>query len=83
MSLCPGSAKREAMSDGEFWDYVHHGIEPGTADADLEDLIVPDEIEMAELHLTDPCPECGATRACGYDEIGRPMIHTTPPEVES
>lgn len=73
MSLCPESANRAAMSDGEFWDHVLLGIKPGEGCDEGPDI--PDEIEMAELYLSDPCPECGATGACGYDDLGRPMIH--------
>lgn len=77
MSLCPEAKQRDEMSDAEFWERVGCnilGIDPG---ADYDEM-VPDHIEMAEMHLADPCPECGSRGACGYDDEGRPMIHTTP-----
>lgn len=70
MSLCPESKQRSEMTDAEFWEHV---LQPGQG-PDYE-FDVPDEIQMAELHLTEPCLECGATGACGYDAEGRPMIH--------
>jgi hypothetical protein len=74
VSLCPEAAYRASLTDGEFWSYVL----TGRVDGPDEDPDVPDEIQMAELHLSDPCPECGSRGACGYDAEGRPMIHTTP-----
>lgn len=71
MSLCSEAGLRAAMSDAEFWAHVLH-VDDG---ADYEPD-VPDHIEMAELRLADPCPECGSTGACGYDDMGRPMIHS-------
>lgn len=76
MSLCPEADERAELSDAEFWERVGCnllGYDPGPDD----EPDVPDHIEMAELHLTDPCPECGSQGACGYDDMGRPMIHTT------
>lgn len=74
MSLCPETDERAEMSDAEFWERVGCnllGYDPGP-DCDPEP---PDHIEMAELHLSEPCPECGSRGACGYDTMGRPMIH--------
>ncbi|MEO1063638.1 MAG: hypothetical protein AAFZ07_19655 [Actinomycetota bacterium] len=31
-----------------------------------------------ELDITQRCPVCGATGACGYDEDGLPVIHAIP-----
>ena len=37
--------------------------------------------DALDLGLTaDPCPECGAVGACGWDAEGRPMIHCTEEE---
>jgi hypothetical protein len=33
---------------------------------------------LPEDQPTSTCPQCGATGACGYDQEGRPMIHTNP-----
>lgn len=34
--------------------------------------------DALDLGLTaDPCPECGAVGACGWDDEGRPLIHAT------
>jgi hypothetical protein len=70
VSLCPEAAERAAMSDDEFWEHVLH-----VNDGPDHDPGIPDDIEMAELFLADPCPECGSRGACGYDQEGRPMIH--------
>lgn len=71
---CPEAAKREAMGDSEFWDYVLNGIEPGTLPADGDDDYFW-EPEWDEP--TSACPECGVIGACGYDQEGRPLIHST------
>ena len=65
------------MSDGEFWENVEaarHGMTPEQMRAWEYDP-TPDEIERHEFDL-NPCPLCGAIDACGYDDEGRPMIHT-------
>lgn len=73
MSLCPEPKMRSEMTDAEFWDHVFN--QGQTQDYDEPE---PDEVEMAELHLSDRCPECGSYGACGYDDLGRPLIHTIP-----
>ena len=54
------------------------GCERHDATADLrftyEDAPDPNE---PDIPADQPCPECGAPGACGYDEMGRPMIHAT------
>lgn len=79
--LCPEADERDAMSDSEFWERVGGNLLGYDPVADYEPD-VPDRVEMAELHLSDPCPECGSRGACGWDEQGRPMIHATEAEVE-
>lgn len=63
------------MDDGEFWDYVLNGVDPGATSQEedaLENLWFDDEdVQRA------PCPECGATGACGYDDQGRALIHAS------
>lgn len=70
MSVCPEAAKRAAMSDDEFWEYVFHGDRP-------EDVDEPDPNEPWDsgVETTDPCPECGERSACAYDSEGRALIH--------
>lgn len=75
MSLCPEAAERAAMSDGEFWERV--GCNLGCSPGPDYEPDVPDHIQMADLRLSDPCPECGSRGACDYDAEGRPMIHAT------
>ena len=80
--LCPEWAKRAAMPDAEFWDYVFNRDE----DARLEQLIgwEPWEPEWDDttdaavlIGTANPCPVCGCLTTCGYDTEGRPFIHTT------
>lgn len=54
------------MTDEEFWDdvYPQSEYEPVGPDMDCIGIDSP-----------TPCPECGSTVACGYDELGRPMNH--------
>lgn len=64
--------------DVDPWHFNLPGYSTAPVDAhpDLDLADRPTDV-LAELHLTDPCPECGSRGACGYDEQGRPMIHTT------
>jgi hypothetical protein len=75
VTLCPESAKRAAMSDGEFWEYVLSGASGDR----LEDVDEPDPNEPWDsgIETTSPCPECGETGACGYDTEGRALVHVT------
>lgn len=77
MSLCPESAKRAAMTDGEFWEYVllpswerNPRIDHYAFGADRE------EVDLMS-NIATPCPECGQLGPCGYDNEARPYIHTT------
>lgn len=76
---CPPAEreKREAMSDDDFWNCVLLGIEPGER-PDYEPDYEPEDFEQ----ILDPCPDCGSCGPCGYDEMGRPMIHVTGEEDE-
>lgn len=73
-SLCPEIDKRDAMDDGEFWDYVLNGIEPGTPQ-DVNDWEPDENFYEYEPWNREPCPECGGHGACAYDQEGRPLIH--------
>lgn len=71
MSLCPETDLRESLDDGEFWDYVFNGVKPGEnpeLDFDEPDDDTPED-------YGGPCEVCGQRGACGYDALGRPLIH--------
>ena len=64
------------MTDDEFWEHVANNLSQHHTDLyQCHEPEVPDHIEIAEMFLLDPCPECGATGACGYDDEGRALIH--------
>lgn len=67
--FCASSPEAAAMDDGEFWDNVASSImsDPYPHDPSHEAI-------DAFLH-GDPCEECGAVGACGWDSEGRPLIH--------
>ncbi|EYR64267.1 hypothetical protein N866_13530 [Actinotalea ferrariae CF5-4] len=68
VSVCPESAARAAMGDGEFWEHVLQ--RPGHEfEVDGPDL----EVQVSR----DPCPECGEPGACAWDSEGRPLIHAS------
>lgn len=72
--LCPEAEFRESLDDGDFWEYVLNGVLPGEEPFDhgpYDDG--PDELD---LMTAAPCEVCGATGACGWDDEGRPMVHT-------
>lgn len=62
---------RSEMSDAEFWEHVFRTERPfdGDEDGGYDSFIVE--------AIAEPCPECYAVGACGYDELGRAMIHVT------
>lgn len=71
MSLCPDAARRDAMDDGEFWEWVARGMGvacPPDLDVDFDELTrtVADLGECAVCHTLGPC---------GWDDEGRPWIH--------
>jgi hypothetical protein len=65
--FCASSPEAAAMSDADFWAHVY----PDDPEPDID----PYEGEPGPVGIADPCPECGAAGACGYDDEGRPMIH--------
>lgn len=70
------TAPAETAEDIEFWNRVF------TDGPEVEETGEPPE-PWSDLPVT-PCEVCGSREAaCGYDDTGRPMIHTTPPEEES
>jgi hypothetical protein len=73
VSICPESAKRAAMTDAEFWEYVL----TGPSGERIEDVDEPDPNEPWDsgLETSSPCPECGERGACSYDTEGRALIH--------
>ena len=64
---CRVRDKRRTMSDEEFWWDVFGQDDYLTEAQELD--------ECFGIDAPNPCPECGATVACGYDSQGRPMIH--------
>ena len=77
MSLCPEHDYREGLSDEEFWDHVYSNL-PGHYGEDF-DGPEPDMFPISG----EPCPECGETGPCGYDNEGRPMIHIVSEDEQS
>jgi hypothetical protein len=71
--LCSEADLRDAMTDDEFWAHVARSLNGDRP----EDEYDPAH-EAIDLGLiADPCPECGAAGACGWDDEGRPLIHAT------
>jgi hypothetical protein len=68
MSLCPEFEYRQTLSDEDFWIHIF-GEGPTYNDDDRPDLDEP-------YTTSDPCPICYSIEACGYDNEGRPMIHS-------
>lgn len=64
--LCPEADLRDRMSDADFWAHVFPMPEPWDDGPDLDDTTNQDK----------PCPLCGEIGACGYDNEGRPLIHS-------
>ena len=74
--LCPEHDLRAAMTDDEFWAHVFPQTIPEGGWDDTPSLI--DQEDIVNLAgIATPCPECGQSRACAYDQEGRPMIHVT------
>lgn len=66
---CLSRQRRQAMADDEFWADVYPHGDPMTYADELNECFGVDS--------PAPCPECGSIVACGYDSLGRPMIHLT------
>jgi hypothetical protein len=64
---CTVRDKRCTMNDEEFWDDVFGMPDPFAEEVALD--------ECFGIDTPNPCPECGASVACGYDSEGRPMMH--------
>lgn len=73
--LCPEADLRDSMSDGEFWEHVFHQGTVPDYEPDYDGL---GSYADTEPDIAQPCEVCGSTGACGYDNEGRAMIHTTP-----
>ena len=70
---CPEAATRDGLNDADFWALVF-AQEPFEDDGYQYEPVLDDDLRT---QLANPCPECGASGACGYDTEGRPMIHVT------
>lgn len=78
MSLCPEAAKRDAMTDAEFWDWAFNRNDAPEPESDDYD-----EVDALPFGTLSPCPECGEMGPCAYDDDGRPMIHVVNAEVDA
>jgi len=67
--MCRVRDKRRTMNDEDFWADVF-GEQLGYPLTEAQELD-----ECFGIEAPNPCPECGAVVACGYDSEGRPMIH--------
>lgn len=70
--FCASSPDAAALPDAEFWDRVYANL-TGWPSYECDG---PDDDMHSMTAQLDPCPECGQVGACGYDDEGRPMIHT-------
>lgn len=66
--LCPEADYRDTLTDEEFWAHVYH-------QDDGPDMEGPEDFDLLR-HFGRECEVCGEIGACGYDNEGRPMIHT-------
>lgn len=73
MNPCPEAAKRAAMTDDQFWEYVLNGLS-GDHAGDVDEA-EPNEPWDCGLELANPCWECGEIGACAYDSEGRALVH--------
>jgi hypothetical protein len=72
MSDCAARARRRTMTDAEFWADVAESLQPTLDDHDDHEPGPSDVIQASGR-----CPECGEPGACGWDALGRPLIHAT------
>lgn len=74
IGTCAERESRAAMTDAEFWQHVFGQREdprvtlPGWGEGD-------EALDCDITTTSDPCAECGAVGACGWDAEGRPLIH--------
>lgn len=64
--------------DAECWklDTTDPNCKRHNSATDTRHLYQHEEPEgEGEDWCDQPCPECGATGACGWDQLGRPLIH--------
>lgn len=66
--LCPEADYRDTLTDDEFWAHVY-------PQGDGPDAEGPEDFDLLR-HFGRPCEICGEVGPCGYDNEGRPMIHT-------
>jgi hypothetical protein len=69
--ICPEAAKRDAMTDEEFWWHVFPSDGPDT-----------DEEYEAHIASLTPCLVCGEDGPCGYDDQGNALVHVVPGDDE-
>lgn len=74
--LCGEADLRDAMTDEEFWAHVFSREAWRTED----DFDPAHERDLTAIAHPEPCAECGQPGACAYDDLGRPLIHTSPKE---
>lgn len=70
--LCHEADLRDAMSDEEFWAHIGQSL---ATRGPLHDIPLDDGDWRYYVDIPTPCPVCGSTNACGYDQEGRPFIH--------
>lgn len=71
MTYCPSRERRSTMTDSEFWEDVY----PSMAVDDDPDYDTIADTKPIGFTYNAPCPECGEFGPCGFDAIGRPMVH--------
>jgi hypothetical protein len=78
LSTCDANLRRAQMTDDEFDTDVARSLSSPSMCED--DTSLPgsdwDPPQHESLDL-QPCPECGEAGPCGYDALGRPLIHPT------
>ena len=75
--LCPEWAKRAAIPEGEFWDYVfnRHQGEDDLSWLPGYEPWSPLWEAVEQIGTANPCPVCGSITTCGYDDEGRAFVH--------
>lgn len=75
MSICPEDGYRASLNDEEFWQHVAKNL-LDKFDVEYEEQEIIDTVKEWINQPDSVCTVCGSTGACGYDSLGRPMIHT-------
>lgn len=77
---CEVQTRRAGMTEDEYWQDVADMLAHGRPLSDEEREAMHSDFDFdpprSELDM-GPCPECGEHGACGYDALGRPLIHPT------